>query len=427
MTTSASHPKRLVILPALLLATLPACSVLIVFALTLKGESAKRVFDISNYLGLAAQSFWEHRNFAVPMSGHDFAGTVTFYAARMPVPPVLLAVAYALFHDNMALVHAFKTILLLLPLVAAASIAFRHAQSKWLAAILLIIPFLIPNFIVFTTTLQIEEGYYYSFLALAVALLLFAAPQGMSLRANVCFIIALNMLYFSKSSLRIACVFLLLLSCLRIRQWNRRILTAAFVLVPIMLWGAYLQGVSGRFTTGSSLDGFNLHKGNYAEFLDRYPPADNGYIDRWDQTLSPEHFFTHEWSYNDYHAKAAKDFILTQPVRAFRADLVKADVFWLSLRNIGSGHHHDAFTRLDLPNMLAMRAIMLAALALAIYYLRHNSELRIEALVVLVLFAGISFPYIIGFALTRHAAVLIYPAALFLCRALGTTYTTGSP
>jgi hypothetical protein len=73
---------------------------------------------------------------------------------------------------------------------------------------------------------------------------------------------------------------------------------------------------------------------------------------------------------------------------------------------------------MDFVNMWAMRILLLSALGLSIYCAVAVPQLRSVAVTILVIFASVCFPYAVGFALTRHASVLIYPAALFLTRVL---------
>jgi hypothetical protein len=390
--------------------------------LTYRGGHAHTVFGLSNDLGPSAASFAFHRNFDIPMQGDPFQHTVLFGAPRMPLPPIFLAFTHKLFGDQMLRVDIWKTCCSLVPLVLAAALAFRRSSRKWTSACILIAPFLIPNFLLLTTSMQIEEGYYYGFLALATAVLVFHdRSRGFSKSEIAAIAISMGALYLSKSSLRMVCVAILLLTCWQMRRWSGRLMLAAFLMLLMVGWGLYQKRATGRFTTGSSLDGLNLHKGNYAGFLDRYPPADNGYIDRWDDSLSPLHAFSDEWSFNDYHLAVAKDFIVHHPLEALHADLVKGEIYWLSLRDIGSGHFQDVFTDVDLFNMILMRLMLLSAIvtagySLAVYNRGQKTSSAFAAAAILSICVSVSIPYLLGFALTRHASVLIYPAALYLCR-----------
>lgn len=372
---------------------------------------------MSNYLGPVAHSLYTDHNMAVTLAQEPGPGTIVFHSLRMPIPPSFLALSYGLFGDNLRAIYALKAFLFLIPLGLAMTLAYRRAQRQWLAVGLLVVPFLVPNFLLQIASMQIEEGFYYGFLVLAVALLLFVEPP-LTTTWSLGMAAMLACLYLSKSSLRFACVAILCLACVRLKSWMPRLLLISVFALSMISWGAYQKAVSGKFTLGSSLDGLNLHKGNNETFLAHYPPSDNGYIDQWDATLSPNYPLSDEWDYDAYHLRAGETFIEAHPGVTIRADLTKLATYWISLRDIGSGHSKDVFTRLDPINMLLMRAVLLSALGLAIYCAIAVPSIRFAAIASLVVFATVCLPYVAGFALTRHATVLLYPAALFLTRAL---------
>ncbi|MFL6427925.1 MAG: hypothetical protein ACJ71S_06755 [Acidobacteriaceae bacterium] len=401
----------------MVLITVPLVLVVCALVLTFRGGHSRTVFEMTNDLGPVAQSLYFHHNLNLTFEGGPFVGPVVFHSARMPIPPAFLAISYRVFGDRLKAIYVFKTCLFLLPLILSMWLAYSRASREWLAVGLLIAPFFIPNFLLQITSMQIEEGFYYGFLALATAILIFVDRP---LRSSwlLAFAVSLMALYLCKSSLRFVCIPLLILACLRIANWTPRVALIGVVAITMLSWGLYQKTVSGRFTIGSSLDGLNLHKGNYAEFLQRYPPSDNGYIDRWDGSLNPVHAFSSEWQFNDYHWRIGERFIKNHKGATVKADLVKLDIYWLGLRDIGSGHFHDVFTRVDFVNMALMRLILLVSLVLALYCMFRVSPLKFAATATLVIFASVCFPYLVGFALTRHASVLIYPAALFLTRVL---------
>lgn len=377
--------------------------------LTVRQGHSKSVFDLSNFLGPVTHSVFFNHDFAVPLTGRPFRGPVTFHSLRMPLPPVFLAGAYGLFGQHLGWIYLLKTTVFLAPLIVAAYLAYRPGAT------LLALPFLIPNFLLQVVSMQTEEGFYYGILALATAIIIF--------KDQICgrwlwvFGLSLVGLYFCKSSLRVACLTLLLLSFWRI-SGMRKLIPACLLALAMLSWGAYQRTVSGHFTLGSSLDGINLHKGNYEGFLDRYPPPAKAEIDRWDDSLSPPAAFLDEWSYDAYHMHAGKEFIVSHPVLALKADAVKLWIYWFSLRDIVSGHATGVFARFDLVNMLLMRVVLLGAIAAGLWGLRFP-DLRFASLSLLAVFAAVSLPSVVGFALTRHASVLIYPACLFLSKCVG--------
>ncbi len=180
-------------------------------------------------------------------------------------------------------------------------------------------------------------------------------------------------------------------------------------------WGFYSLHATGRFAWGTSLDGINLHKGNNANFLEHYPPKDGGSLDRYDAQLSEGRMFANEWAWNDYHTHASLTYMKEQPGADIRGDLRKADVFFLSLQKIGSQPYAGALGLMTRLSMLLFRLLLWSTCLLAIFALWFGpGEERRAA----ILYAGVAMtvaaPYIVGFAFTRHASVLILPAALYL-------------
>src|SRR5258708_31080491 len=98
---------------------IPALLVTAVLVLQYRGGTARTIFDLSNYLGPSAYSFAFHHNFDVPIQDGAYQGVVIIRAARMPLPPVFLAIAYKLFGNQMLRVDMWKTCCFLVPLCLA--------------------------------------------------------------------------------------------------------------------------------------------------------------------------------------------------------------------------------------------------------------------------------------------------------------------
>ena len=138
-------------------------------------------------------------------------------------------------------------------------------------------------------TMTAEEGYIASPIALAVTMLLFPrswmprARNGRAILAGLFCGILIAGIYLSKSSM-IAVAVVMLLALLIVSSDLR---LTAFAAIPLALailgWGAWASAdngqARGRFAVGTSLDGYNLHKGNNPTFLEHYPPPPNMNID----------------------------------------------------------------------------------------------------------------------------------------------------
>jgi len=388
----------------------------LVFCISARNERSLHLEGITNDLGATARSIEILGRLELPMRGKPFIDTVPFYCARMPFPPYFLRDLDKISDGRFLLLHALKVYLLLLPLWLGAWLLYKRAKHRQLILLVcLMLPFLIPDFLYLVVTLQIEEAYFYSFLILALALVLCSpAIKGSSAWLSmVAFALSIDLIYLSKSSMRLTCAVLTVAWVITDKSIARRIVVCLLFLLAPLGWALHCDTVSGRFTFGSSFDGFNLHKGNYAQFLDRYPPADGGYMDKWDYSINPYHQFSSEWAYNDYHMALAKQFILYHPKIDAIAFLRKFDVFFLDLRDIGSGHRSDLLSKVDPVSMLLFRLTLWSALLWSILNLfikRH----RAASLLFLCVALSIAAPYLAGFALTHQAFTLIFPSAMML-------------
>jgi hypothetical protein len=204
------------------------------------------------------------------------------------------------------------------------------------------------------------------------------------------------------------------------RSTLSRMLVLLLVAAAPAGWAIYQHHASGRFSLGTSLDGINLHKGNNAGFLDRYPPPPGDSLDRFDPELNRGLHFDDEWSFNDYHQKAALDYMRTHPRETMQAGIRKLSVFFFSIHKIGSTASHGALRLAEIAGLVLFRLVLWAAIAGSAYVLFQPSrpELRAAGGVFLALIAACALPYLAGFAYTRHVSILIYPAVLMCCRML---------
>ncbi len=393
-------------------------------ALVLRGLHPGSVGDLSNFMGPLAESLAHGGEYRVCGSGMGAAGNIIcFHANRMPVPPFLLAVLVRLFGGHSLPVEMAKIALVLLPVAAAAGLAVSGLQQQARSPLrvfvlaLLFLSLVLPTQLINVINMQVEEGYGFCLLAYAVAVLLFGVRErSVTWSGAASFGLSVLALYLTKSSMIAAAAFLLFAFCVQVREPRKRIVAALIVLCGPLGWGMYTLRATGHFSTGTSLDGINLHKGNYAEFLQRYPPAPGVGLDQYDEGLSGGRYFLNEWAFNAYHMNAAKAYIEAHPAKTAQAIFWKAEVFFLSLRKIGSDRYPGWLGYMTDASMLLFRLLLWSACGVAVWLLlAQERNGRWPALVYLGTVATVALPYLAGFALTRHASVLSLPSALFLC------------
>jgi len=348
----------------------------------------------------------------------------------MPMTALVVGSGMLLLGDRYLLVACFKMLLLLVPIELAIYLVWRCLpRSGWhrlMVILLLLVPFVMTAFLADVTNIVVEEGYSYSFLAGAVALLLFGwrvRPALSGLSRAVVFAVALDGLYLSKSGMLPGVIVLLVGFMLVEKSVALRWLVVALVAAAPIGWALHQHHASGRYSAGTSLDGINLHKGNNAGFLEHYPPPHGDSLDWYDFELGRGLHFGDEWSFNDYHQRAALDYLLTHPRETFEGDLRKIDVLFFSVEKYGSTASHGVRRVVEDAGMVAFRLMLWAALLCAIYLLFRardpdGGSLRLASGLFLAVVAACSLPFLAGFAYTRHVSILIYPAALFCCRVL---------
>ncbi len=393
-------------------------------ALLLRGLHPGYLGDLANFMGPLAENLAHGRRYMVCSNAMTSTGNMLcFHANRMPFPPFLLALLIDIFGDHFLTVELAKIALVLLPVSAAVTLAGKQAQGASNTALrvvilaLLFVSLILPTQLIDVINMQVEEGYSFCLLTYALAALLFGIRQQVvPWTTTIFFALSVLALYLTKSSMIAAVAFLVFAFCLLARDTRKRIAVLLIALCGPFGWGMYTLRATGHFSVGTSLDGINLHKGNYAQFLDHYPPAPGSGLDQYDQALSKDKYFSSEWTFNTYHMHAAEAYMRSHPGRTMTADLRKSDVFFLSLRKIGSANYSGWLGRITDVSMLLFRLLFWGACALAIWLLvRGPGNARWSAVVYLGTVCAVAAPYLAGFALTRHAGVLCMPSALFLC------------
>jgi hypothetical protein len=160
--------------------------------------------------------------------------------------------------------------------------------------------------------------------------------------------------------------------------------------------------------------------------MEHYPPPQGASMDWYDFELNRGLRFSDEWSFNDYHQKAALDYLRAHPRETLEGDVRKLDVLFFAVEKSGGTASYGARRLIEDAGMVVFRLMLWAAIFCAIYLLfraprspdRNSRSLRVASGVFLAVIAACTLPFLAGFAYTRHGSILIYPAALFCCRIL---------
>ena len=394
------------------------------------------LFGLTNLVGPTTESLMHGKGLAVCT---DAMGTldnpICFHSGRMPLPTLVVALGIRLFGDHFLPVGFFKVLLLVIPIEISIFFVWCRLPSdrprRFLIALLLLVPFGITAFLADVVNLQVEEGYSYSFLALAVSILFFAQEkvrrsQQIALVHALLFALSADAIYLAKSSMAPAVLVLAIAFVFHERRTTLRLMVLLLIAAAPIGWAMYQHHASGRYALGTSIDGINLHKGNNAAFLSRYPPPPGDTLDQYDPELNAGHQFPNEWSFNDFHQRASLDFIQSHPGQALKADGRKLLVILFMTRKLGSAESHGRVLVLETIGLIVFRILFWTALVCATYGLlcsrRPGTSFRRSwtgsGAIFLFLVAACILPYLLGFAYTRHLSILIYPSVLMCCAVL---------
>ncbi len=345
------------------------------------------------------------------------------------MPTLTMALGVRLLGDHLMRVAVLKTLLFLVPLEIGIFLVCGRVGSveagwrRWLAVLLLLAPFGVTAFLADVVNLQVEEGYSYSFLALATAVVLFRGTRRGWLRRDgvgeaIVFGAAVAGLYLSKSSMAPVAAVLTGGYILRAHGGKARSVALVLALAAPIGWAAYQHHATGRYSLGTSIDGLNLHKGNDAAFLLHYPPTPGNTLDGFDVDLNAGVHFPDEWSFNDFHQRAAVEFIRSHPEATALGEVRKVEMIFFSVRKVGSSASHGALLVAEVVGMVLFRVIFWTAMGISLLAVVRGSPLRGSGAVFLLVVGAVALPYVLGFAYTRHVSVLIYPSVLMCCRGL---------
>jgi hypothetical protein len=403
-------------------------------------KANKPLFSMTNLVGPTTRSLLAGEGLTACTEEMGTPGNpICFHAARMPMSALVVGLGIRLFGDHYLRVACFKTLLFLLPVGLCVYLVWRSLPRsggrRLLVIVLLLAPFMMTAFLADVTNILVDEGYLYSFIAVAAALLFFDRQARLAMGGwsrAVVFAVAVDGIYLSKSGALPVVVVLTAGFLLVEYRAGLRWLVLVMVAAAPLGWALHQHHASGRYSVGTSFDGINLHKGNNAEFLEHFPPPRGDSMDRYDVELNRGLYFGDEWIFNDYHQRAALDYIRAHPRETLQGDWRKLNVLFLSGEKYGGTASYGVTRMIEDVGLVVFRLMLWAAIASSIFVLIRvrgthrsgreeneiGSSLRMASAPFLALVAACALPYVAGFAYTRHVSVLIYPTALFLCRLL---------
>ncbi len=360
-------------------------------------------------------------DYRVPAGVH-YPG-VAFSAHRLPFIPYFLIALQDLLGDDLRRVALAKCLLFGGLLVGAVWQVLRTARTPlWGVLLLLGIVLTMPRWLLNVFEVGLEEGYNITVLALLFALLWFSgaaerARLGWALLAGG----LLVLLIFLKSSMIYWCLAVPVLVWLRQRDTRAAVIMLALVVAGLHGLADFNRRHAGRFTTGSSWEGWNLYKGNCEHTKELYPPYSLDILD-YEGKVVADRPLLDEWDHSTYFKQRAVAFIKSHPGEFLELVGRKAWIFYGEVRASGLAERGESrYARpvylAQIPWMLAFRVMLWAAVLLALQTLwrlpwrSDASQVALTYLVFLFLYSGF---HLVGFAYERHVMAVVMPTALYL-------------
>ncbi len=347
---------------------------------------------------------------------------VAFSAHRLPFIPYFIITLQEVLGDDLGRIALVKCFLFNALLILAVLAVLRTARAPtWGVLLLLGFVLTMPRWGLNVFEIGLEEGYNITALTLLFALLWFGDAGK---RAGLGWVFTVGallvLLLFLKSSMIYWCLAVPVLVWLRTRDLRAAGVLLGLVLAGLVGLASFNQVHAGRFTTGSSWEGWNLYKGNCQYTKELYPPYSLDILD-YEGKVTADRPLRDEWDYNAYFKQRAVDFIRGHPGEFIGLSVRKAWVFYGEIRPTGlqrgEARYGKPMTVLQIPWMLGFRVLLWAAILLALQTLWREawrSQAGITAgtyLAFLVLYSGF---HVVGFAYERHVMPVVMPTVLYL-------------
>ncbi len=352
---------------------------------------------------------------------------LVFTAHRMPFIPYFLS-AIAVLHDDVFLASVVKNLLFCSITFLALSRWVRHGgaggRRERLLAILLVASF--PQFVFWAVSPDADEGYIIHLMA-ALSVGLFTDTAVSPRRwATLTALALLNaVLYLTKSSMLPVSVGFWVMYWVKSADLKVAGVFGGFLLCAVVLWGSMNLRHSGTFAINTSLDGWNLYKGNNEAALLLYPKynldiADDEGLTAWTRPAG-----TGEWEFNSAARGKAVEFALNHPIDELRLLGRRVFVFFLEIRRNpvyrGEGHFDSPLYWLGTLYMAAFRAAFLGSIWLGVRRLREyrkerqpgRREAMIRTIFFFTMLAAYAVPYLVGFTSERHLMPLVIPTLMY--------------
>jgi hypothetical protein len=391
-----------------------------VFSFLFRHIPTRNIFDLQFEYGPLIKNIVTLNIYASP-GGH-------FTGHRLPFIPLFLSLI-AIINNDIIFAYVVKNLIF----YSMTFIAMRFwwiqetGISKQLKLAVVAFVALFPPLVFWGTSPDADEGYIIHLLAtLSITLFYF---DRMKLRRKWIMIVLLGFLnaflYLTKSSMLLPSATICFLFWLKSAKLKVFSAFLAIFLSSLIFWGLMNLKHSGTFAITTSLDGWNLYKGNNELTLSLYPPYHLDILDM--EKLLPFKRPTgmNEWEFNAAARSKAIEFAKTNPMDEIRLIGRRLFIFFFEVRR---NPLYRGETQFESPVYWAS-AIWMTFFRLILFgsmiggvkcisrYIRGSttrlSRHAINTIIYFLILASFAVPCIAGFVYERHLMPLVIPTVIY--------------
>lgn len=384
------------------------------------------IFDLQFEYGPLIKSIVTSNVYASP--------AINFTGHRLPFIPYFLSII-AIIRNDIIFASILKNLIFY-------SITFIAVRIWWLQTgglpkklKLLVVTFvaLFPPLIFWGASPDADEGYIIHVMALLFAVLFLMEREKISRRwLLIVGLASLNaILYLTKSSMLLPTIVICFLFWLKSRRVKLFIVFASILFSSVLFWGLMNLRHSGTFAINTSLDGWNLYKGNNELTLSLYPPYHLDILDMEKLMPFKRPYGMGEWEFNDSARRRAIQFAKDNPVDELRLIGRRLFIFLIEVRR---NPLYRGETQFESPVywastlfMVVFRLMLFGSLYGGIKSLFRDirvsraplSNDSINTIIYFGIVASYSVPFLVGFVYERHLMPLVIPTIFYF---LSTAY-----
>ena len=348
---------------------------------------------------------------------HGYHGLeVNYYLGRLPLIPLFLSFTIEFISDNYLAVLIIKNLILFLIFF----FTLKKISNKNHFIIFSYFLFIYnPHNISTSLSLIPEEGYT-SYLILIIFLLMVKIE---TVKDIFLISIMLFITFFSKASMVYLCYLLSIYLIFRLKtsfNFIYSLVPIVFVFFAYLIWASYGYIQTKKFISPlsiSTMSGSTLIVSSNKRFKDFYPLITPDILESemWlehKENLYDNSKLKDEFEINDYFVDQSKKYMLENKFEFFEVSLKKLHVIFTNLKKDAQPEFSTELNSIrfsNIPNKLVL--ILCVFLILKDFYKKKFNQNNLIFFLILISFL---FPYIIGWAYTRHIVPLYIVSHFYL-------------